>query len=157
MIQFLLSLFSLFVFLEIRSYSSDATRSRNLVYKTVRKLIYFVYFIAVGRSTIIFGTVRAKSNQLTWPLVGTNLALIIVNRENQEEVHQIRLDIRHNSFPFNFTTERIHEIKNDGMYHLLLLIFGNPHRLLWEAAFFEVQIKINIVNYIIFLVTDVCK
>jgi len=72
-------------------------------------------------------------------------------------VHQIRLDIRQNSFPFNFTTQRIHEIKSDGMYHLLLLIFGNPHRLLWEAAYFEVQIKINIVNYIIFVVTDVCK
>jgi hypothetical protein len=122
-----------------------------------KKISLFVCFVPLDRSTIIFGTVRAKNNQLTWSLAGTNLALIIVNQQNQEEVHQIRLGIKQNSFPFNFTTEKINEIKSDGIYHLSLLIFGYPHRLLWEAAYVEIQIKVNIVNYIIFVVMDVCK
>lgn len=54
-------------------------------------------------------------------------------------------------------TERISRIERNGLYLVLLLIFGYPHSLLWECASFEQFIQINIVNNITFDVNDVCK
>jgi hypothetical protein len=66
----------------------------------------------LGSSTVINGDVIAEDNELTWPLARTNLALILENQEDQEEVHQLRLNISQNSFPFTFKTSPINPIKN---------------------------------------------
>jgi len=155
MTSFLLSFFNVLVLFGIISFSSQAPTSKSLFSKTISKLIDSSLGIPTTYTTIK-GTVYAKNTQLKLSLAGTNLALILKNRDRQEEVYQLRLTIQHGTFPFTFTFDKLDKIQT-GIYLLSLLIFGYPHRLLWECTFFQQELIVNEINIIIFWVTDVCE
>lgn len=99
---------------------------------------------------------QSKNNQLTWSLGGTNLVLIVRNAKKQE-MHQLRLTIDQASFPFTFKVPLTREVGEDAHYLMTLLVFGFPHRLLWECILFQQHIEVHQVNNINFTVMDVCK
>ena len=99
---------------------------------------------------------QSTNNQLTWSLDGTNLILIVSNAKHQE-MHQLRLSIDQASFPFTFKVPLGREIQEDAYYLMALLVFGFPHRLLWECVLFQQYIRVHQVNDINFTVMDVCK
>ncbi|CAF4798609.1 unnamed protein product [Rotaria sp. Silwood2] len=47
------------------------------------------------------------------------------------------------------------EIKHSDEYLLSVLIFGYPHRLLWESVLFRQYLTINTKNFLTFIVQDV--
>ncbi len=86
-----------------------------------------------------------------------NLALILKNSENQEQVLQLRLELPPKPFPFTFLFQNINEIQINGLYLLSLLIFGFPHQLIWECALVNQKLIAGQVNYILFDVHYVGK
>jgi hypothetical protein len=76
---------------------------------------------------------------------------------NHDDVHNLRLNVRQSSFPFNFIIRNITGVKHTGVYLLSLMIFGYTHRLLWECVLFRQHLAINQMNLVTFTVHDVCK
>ena len=99
----------------------------------------------------------AAKNESTRLLKGGNMFLVIQNDGNQNEMHHLQFKIGRSSFPINFTASKINEIKSTGFYLLSLLVFGNPHRLLWEKTLFRQHLVADQTNSITFIVNDVCK
>jgi hypothetical protein len=96
-------------------------------------------------------------NESTWPLQNSVLLIIIKNDSNHTDVHHLRLNISQPSFPIRFTMNNLIQISRNGNYLLSLLIFGYPHRLLWEGVLFRQPLRAYQKNSITFTVKDVCK
>lgn len=114
-------------------------------------------FTCTARSTDIVGVIRTDDDQLIWPSIGDNLVLILRHDQNEEEVHHLQLNIDQQSFPGMFAFPLPEEIEENGYYLITLLIFGFPHRLLWECTFLRSELKVNEDNHIHFTVTNVCE
>jgi hypothetical protein len=117
--------------------------------------IPFPFFL--GEDTEINGTVISYHNESTSPLQNANLVLIIKQEKNHDDIHHLQLNMDQSSFPIHFSMKNLAEIKHNGNYLLTLLIFGKPHRLLWESALVQQYLKVNQINLITFIVHDVCK
>jgi len=85
------------------------------------------------------------------------LVLIIKNDKNHSDVHNLRLNLNQSSFPIHFIMRNLVEIKRTGNYLLSLLIFGYPHKLLWEGVLLRQVLNVGTTNTIRFTVQDVCK
>ncbi|CAF0736883.1 unnamed protein product [Rotaria sordida] len=108
-----------------------------------------------GESTSIDGIIRSYQNESTWFLKNGTIVLIIKRDANHTDVRHLRLNLSPSSFPINFTMKNLTEIKHSGDYLLSLLIFGYPHRLLWESVLFRQYLKTNTKNFLTFIVQDV--
>ncbi|CAF1318351.1 unnamed protein product [Rotaria sp. Silwood1] len=106
-------------------------------------------------STSINGIIKSYQNESTWLLMNTTLVLIIKHDINHTDVHHLKLNLSQSSFPINFTMKNLTEIKHSDEYLLSLLIFGYPHRLLWESILFRQYLIINTKNFLTFIVQDV--
>ncbi len=83
--------------------------------------------------------------------------LIIKHDTNHNDIHHLRLNLNQSSFPFRFTLNNLTKITRSTNYLLSLLIFGYPHRLLWEGILFRHALTANSKNSVEFTVEDVCK
>lgn len=81
---------------------------------------------------------------------------MIKNDRSHNDVFNLQVRIVQDSFPFPFNLTNIREIQATGDYLLTLLIFGYPHRLLWEGALFRQNLAVNHSNQINFVLNDVC-
>ena len=87
-----------------------------------------------------------------------SLAIIIENLATfQEAIHAIHLNTNQKSFPITYRLEKLEKIKRNGEYLLFVLLFGNPHRLLFESSSMKKHLKFNDRNYINFTVHSVCE
>ena len=87
-----------------------------------------------GEKTSINGSVYSRENQQTWSLENSTLVLIIKHDMNHTDIHHIKLNVNQSTFPIHFRINNLHQIKSEDDYLLTLLIFGYPHRLLWESS-----------------------
>lgn len=110
-----------------------------------------------GHETSIYGWVFSKNNQSTSSLKKMNLFLIIKNDRNHNEMYHFQEQIVQDSFPLSFNWTEIKQIQMTEKYLFTVLIFGYPHRLLWEGIVFRQNLIVNQTNRINFIVDDVCK
>lgn len=114
--------------------------------------------ICSARSTDIVGVIRTDDDdQWIWPSEGANFVLILKHDQNEEEVHHLQLNIDQQTFSGMFASPLPEDIDEDGYYLVTLLVFGLPHRLLWESAFSRNQFKVNEDNHFDFTITNVCE
>lgn len=108
--------------------------------------------------TSMRGEIHAASLTIEQPLVGTSLAVIIENLGTSiTDIHSLHLNNNRKSFPITFYFQKLDKIKKTGFYLIFVLIFGNPHRLLYESAQTGRQLKFNETNHFNFTVNYVCK